>query len=224
MILFYLLFNKNVEGMESAVRKKNDNDSFFSFFSNFLSGLMNIFFEEENDKWNIKEDENYNITMKGLDFDLGELITTVYSNISNEDPYSEGCSISRKHLIDYGFSKLIVDYTFKEIFNDTQELDFVRFDKFIRLLLSSFNQKRYQGVEGIDNQIDIDKLENKMRGNPKDLIMSGLALLFCLLANGNSTIKKDKINENLRVLSSVNEYSKNISGIITRVRSSLLKD
>ena len=98
-------------------------------------------------------------------------------NLSNEDPYSDRCSISRKHLIDYGFSKLIVDYTFKEIFNDTQELEFERFNKFIKSLLNTF---RRRNIEGMNNDIDIDKLENKMKGNPKDLIASGVALLFCL--------------------------------------------
>ena len=225
IVLFYLLFIKNVEGMETS----GDNEGgFFSFFSNFFGGMLNLFFddegEDENEKCKLNKtiiNEIYEFNIDNLDFDLTELIITIFNNLSNEDPYSDRCSISRKHLIDYGFSKLIVDYTFKEIFNDTQELEFERFNKFIKSLLNTF---RRRNIEGMNNDIDIDKLENKMKGNPKDLIMSGVALLFCFIANGKTSLKKNKINENFRIICSINGYSKNAARLITRIRPGLLKD
>ena len=167
IVLFYLLFIKNVEGMETS----GDNEGgFFSFFSNFFGGMLNLFFddegEDENEKCKLNKtiiNEIYEFNIDNLDFDLTELIITIFNNLSNEDPYSDRCSISRKHLIDYGFSKLIVDYTFKEIFNDTQELEFERFNKFIKSLLNTF---RRRNIEGMNNDIDIDKLENKMKRKP----------------------------------------------------------
>ena len=179
IVLFFIYLLKMLKVWKRVEIMKVD----FSFFSNFFGGMLNLFFddegEDENEKCKLNKtiiNEIYEFNIDSLDFDLTELIITIFNSLSNEDPYSDRCSISRKHLIDYGFSKLIVDYTFKEIFNDTQELEFERFNKFIRSLLNTF---RRRNIEGMNNDIDIDKLENKMKGNPKDLIASGVALLFC---------------------------------------------
>ena len=82
IVLFYLLFIKNVEGMETS----GDNEGGFFIFQTCFGGMLNLFFddegEDENEKCKLNKtiiNEIYEFNIDDLDFDLTELIITIFN-------------------------------------------------------------------------------------------------------------------------------------------------
>ena len=103
----------------------------------------------------------FNPKVYGIETDLRDVITTIFSNLASEDPYTKGCSISKKYLIEYGFSHILVDHVFKEIL-ETADINFDQFKDFIEEVLTVFD---FGGSRFKDNEVKVKDNEVKVKDN-----------------------------------------------------------
>lgn len=235
IILFYLLFMKKVEGMEDTmVINKEEQVKEKSIFS-FLEGLFRLFdfgggdYGEQSCQINSDDlSDDFQKNVGNITFDFREVIATIFSNMASEDPYTKNCSISKKYFIEYGFSKILVDYVFENLFNNKEKLTFDQFENFVREILNQINigsrRRKIPYNNNIESFTNIDNLEREAKGNPKELAMSGVTFVFCLLTNGRKILKEKDLNKNLTLLASVSSYSKNAMRALKLLRSSLTSD
>lgn len=234
LILFYLLFVKKVEGMEDTMVIDREAQVKKQSIFSFLEGLFRIFgfgggdYSEQScqiDPDDLSNDFQKNIDNITVDFRV--VIATIFANMASEDPYTEDCNISRQYLIDYGFSKLLVNYVFENLFGNKEDIVFEEFELFIRDILNQINFENNRREVYSNNSepfTNMDDLEREAQGNPQELAMSGVTLIFCLLANGRNVLRKKDVNKNLTVLASVSTYSKNAMRALKLLRPSLTTD